>query len=249
MINKPYKRTCRIFSDGSYANSGKSEYIKHPLFAQSPTQYIRAYQVLQKDLISLFDYIEPSDQNLETHSFRIQELLMRFCVEIEANCTAILKENGYSVSGRNLNMCDYKKIEQSHYLSKYKVMLPNWYGEKGTRTPFSAWSNGSGLDWYQVYNTTKHDRHSNFHKATFDVLIDAACGLCALLAAQFWTYSFTQSDNIITTSSGDRDGYQSAIGDYFRVKFPTDVPRDQVYDFSFASIDFHSDIFNKFSYK
>lgn len=248
MIDKPFRRTCRIFSDGSYANSGKGEYIKHPLYANSPAQYIRAYLVLQKDLIALLDYVEPSDQNLQTHSFRIHELLMRFCVEIEANCTAILKENGYTVYGRNLNMGDYKKIEQSHFLSKYEVMVPNWHGEQGIRTPFLKWATGGGLDWYQVYNSTKHDRHGNFHQATFNALIDAACGLCALISAQFWTYSFTSSDYLITVSGDEIDGFESAIGDFFRVKFPVNVPSDEVYEFNSSDIDTSKDIFKEFQY-
>ncbi|HFQ5091664.1 TPA: hypothetical protein ACGUUT_004464 [Vibrio vulnificus] len=248
VIDKPYKRTCRVFSDNSYGNSGKGEYIKHPLYADAPAQYIRAYLLLQKDLIELFDYVEPSDQNLNTHSFRIHELLMRFCVEIEANCTAILKENGYVSSSANLNMGDYKKIEQSHYLSTYEVMVPNWHGVKGIRKPFSKWASGGGLDWYQAYNKTKHDRHGNFHQATLDTLIDAACGLCALISAQFWTYSFTSSDYLITISGNEVDGFESAIGEFFRVKFPQSIPTEKMYSFTADDIDNGRDIFQKFHY-
>jgi hypothetical protein len=155
----------------------------HPLFAQSPEHYVRAFLIMLKDLQELFDYVEPSDKNLACYSYRIHALLLRACVEVEANCKAILKENGYSKSG-DWDMRDYRKIEKTHLLSSYEVRVPNWSGVKATRSPFSAWSAGSSLPWYQAYNTTKHDRHSEFEKATFEHLIDASCGLLVLLSAQ-----------------------------------------------------------------
>jgi hypothetical protein len=36
----------------------------HPKFAVDPHHYVRAFLVLQKDLLELFDYIEPADKNL-----------------------------------------------------------------------------------------------------------------------------------------------------------------------------------------
>jgi hypothetical protein len=54
-------------------------------------------------------YVEPADKNLECYSYRIHALLLRACIELEANCKAILKENGYSKGG-NWKIDDYKKI-------------------------------------------------------------------------------------------------------------------------------------------
>lgn len=41
-ITNPYYRTCRQFSDGSYANSGKEKYIERQEFAQDATQLVPA---------------------------------------------------------------------------------------------------------------------------------------------------------------------------------------------------------------
>lgn len=113
--------------------------------------------MIQKDLQLLFDYIEPSDRNLDCFSYRILELLIRTCIEVEANCKAILVENGYAKTGR-LTMKDYKKIDVSHRLSSYEIGLPVWSGTKKIRHPFKNWSNGDTLNWYSAYNATKHDR-------------------------------------------------------------------------------------------
>ena len=93
-ITKPYKRTVRQLADGSYQRSGNGLYVRHAEYAQSPQHYLRAFQIVQKDLVELFDYVEPADANLSCYSHRILELHARCCFEIEANCTAILRENG-----------------------------------------------------------------------------------------------------------------------------------------------------------
>src|SRR5689334_2919868 len=113
---KPFRRTCRQFIDGSYAEGGNLGYIYHPDFASSPQYYIRAFLLIQKDMLELFDYTEPGDKNLGSYSYRIHELLMRSCIEVEANCKAILTDNGYTRSGE-WNMDDYKKLDATHRLS------------------------------------------------------------------------------------------------------------------------------------
>ena len=86
-ITRPFFRTCRPFADGEY-ESEHSAYIRHPLYAKSPEHYTRAFLLIEKDVQTLFDYVEPADQNLHCYSFRIHELLLRTCVEIEANFKA-----------------------------------------------------------------------------------------------------------------------------------------------------------------
>ena len=115
-ISRPFKRTCRQLADGSYANSGNGQYVAHPKFALSGENYIRAFSVLQKDFVTLLDFIEPAYVNQPCYSYRIHELLMRTCIEIEANCRAIFSENGITKTD-DLTMADYKKLKKSHRLS------------------------------------------------------------------------------------------------------------------------------------
>src|SRR5258706_76541 len=137
-----------------------SGYLSHPKFAQDAVHYIRAFTILQKDLQELFDYIEPADNNRETYSYRTHALLLRACIEVEANCKAILKENGYIKQKKgkdiDMNMDDYEKINISHHLSSYQIMVPYWNGVNNLRSPFSSWSTRSSPDWYKAYNATKH---------------------------------------------------------------------------------------------
>ena len=213
----------------------------HPKFAQSPEHYVRAFLLLLKDIQDLFDYVEPADKNLSCYSYRIHALLLRACVEVEANCKAILKENEYSKSG-DWNMGDYKKIEKTHFLSAYEIKVPNWTGIHGLRQPFANWSSGRALSWYQAYNTTKHDRHSEFEEATFEHLIDACCGLLVILSSQFETNDFSLGNTLLALC-GPADGMETGIGEYFRVKFPSNWPQDLRYEFDWNAIKDDTDPF------
>ena len=83
-VTKPYYRTVRQLADGSYAHSGNGRYIEDARYANEPRRFTRAFLLIQKDLLELFNFIEPADQNLQTYSYKTHELLLRACIEIEA---------------------------------------------------------------------------------------------------------------------------------------------------------------------
>ena len=254
-VNKPYKRTYRQLINGEQG----ADYLEHLKYAKSPRHYIRAFLLLQNDLHRIFEYVEPADNNLDCYSFRIHELLLRTCIEVEANCKAILRENGYIKKDKkgeikeetNWSMDDYKKIEKSHRLSSYKVELPEWQGDKNVRQPFAAWSTNSKLSWYEAYNLTKHDRYINFEKANFDHLTNAMSGLIALLSAQFWTHDYSNyfaSAEVLELEGPPLKEMQYAIGDYFGIKFPDDWPEEERYDFDWKKLENEEDPFQPFPY-
>lgn len=241
--NRPYRRTCRQFTDGKY----HEKYIYHPKYAESPEHYVRAFLLLLKDLQDLFDYVEPADKNLNCYSYRIHALLLRACVEVEANCKAILKENRYVKSG-DMNMNEYKKINTTHHLSSYQVKIPIWNGAENIRSPFLPWASGSPLPWYQAYNTTKHDRHKKFEEATFEYLLDATSALLIILSAQFKTYDFRPSLSYVVTSEFCEGGMRQGIGEYFLIKFPDDWPDELKYEFDWQTIKDEDDPFQTIDY-
>lgn len=231
---KPYKRTVRQLKDGSYSNSGNSGYLKHPDYAKSPEKYIRSFLLIQNDIKKLFEYIEPADKNKEAYSHRIHELFIRVCIEVEANCKAILRENGYN-NKKNWTMNDYRLIEKTHKLSEYEVLLPRWDGKYGYYKPFGNWLSEKGkLSWYQYYHDVKHDIHSNFKHANIENLIEATSGLVALLSSQFLAEDFSHG-TILLSVGGPENRMESAIGDYFNVKYPQ-WAEDDTYDFQWSEI-------------
>ena len=242
----PFVRTVRQLTGGSYKSGWNSNYIKHPDYAKSPERYIHSFLLIQNDLFKLFEYVDPSDKNKLTYSYRIHELFMRVCMEIEANCKAILKENGYTKKPENMNMKDYCLIEKTHKLSEYQVSLPRWEGKFGIYYPFEKWALNEELGWYKYHNYSKHDIHANFKHSNIKNLIEATCGLVALLSSQFLDEDFSGADpKLILEGYGDH--MESAIGGIFRVKYPV-MKNDERYNFDWVTLKHKANIFQKHDY-
>jgi hypothetical protein len=253
-ISKPFRRVCRQFVDGRYSEGGRWLYLLHPKFAIDPRHYVRAFLLIQQDVQELFSYVEPSDPNLATYSHRIQQLLMRACVEVEANFTAIFLDNEYALpNGSEFKMQHYRLIEKSHRLSSFEVRIPGWKGVRAVRRPFEAWATGESLAWYRAYNKSKHNRHENFHLATLDAMVDAYCGLNVLLSAQFHTEDYSSGHVLMSAGGGPytyegNDGMEPAIGDVLRIRFPSDWPTAERYDFDWQQISSEEDPFQNFDF-
>ncbi len=182
-VNRPYFRCVRPGLDGEYLEGGRWMYVLHPSYAPDATHYLRAFSILQGDLIRLFEYIEPADANESAYSFRCLELLVRACGEVEANCRVILDQNGYAGAGARWTMSDYVKLERTHRLSSYRIRLPVWAGVRGIRQPFAEWKAAASLPWFQAHHGAKHNRHAEFSGASLENAVDAVAGVLVLLSS------------------------------------------------------------------
>lgn len=195
-IVKPYKRLWRPLKGYSALslnweiigqNKPSLKYLESDLFVnqQEKQSYLTTAHLIIRDLYELFNYVQPHDSNLNVFSHRIYELLLRTATEFEANCKAILKDNGYTVHG-NMTIKDYFKIAAVAKLSDYIVRFGRWESNHDFK-PFAPWNgaNYASLSWYKGYNDVKHDRNSNFSQANLENLMDAIAGLLCILHAQF----------------------------------------------------------------
>lgn len=229
-LAKPFRRTLRPFSDGRFGHLGQLQYIECKNYAISGKRYIRAALLIQDDLMELFKYVEPDIANFSTYSLRTNELLVRTCIEIEANLKAILVENGYEKEG-NINIGDFKKLEKTHYLSEFTVKVPEWNDPDYVFRPFACWTDRDKPTWYRAYNASKHDRHLAFSEGNFGELTTAVCGLFAVLASQFHVSDLSPRPSLLSIGGGLQDGFLEVAGGYFRVKFPENYPVEERYSF------------------
>ena len=245
-VNLPFFRCVRPGVDGDYSEGGRWMYVTHPKYAPDATHYLRAFSILQGDLLKLFESIEPADANEGAYSYRCMELLVRSCGEIEAHCRAILGANGYAASGR-LTMNDYRKLNSTHRLSSYRIRLPVWTGANAVRNPFAAWDDAmKNPAWFEAHHGLKHNRYSEFPGANLGHVVDAVAGVVALLAAQFITHDFGPMS--LGLSIEGSDDYEDAIGGYFRVRFPTDWPEDQRYAFDWSILKTNANPFGQLAF-
>ena len=255
-VSRPFRLTVREFSDGKYADGGRARYITHFDYSNKPSSYTRPFLLLQKDLLELFNYIEPGEGNLTAFSFRIQEMLVRTCIEIESNFKAIISLNKYKKKISSLTMKDYFLVDKSHFLSDYSAKYPYWVGNLMTadRKPFASWKSPIdpkspwSLSWYKAYNTTKHDRANSLHLATFENLLDAFAALTILLSAQYLEEDFSPAPAVLELDSGWNDGFDSAIGKYMRVSMPRHLPDADRYDFDWESLSRDPNPINEYDY-
>lgn len=235
-LTAPYKRTIRPFLNGGYQPSnGSMSFVRMDNYARKPRAYVRGFEILQREVRNFFEYVEPSDNNMKVYSEIIGKLLTSACFEVESNLKAILKENLYSKVEKDMNMNDYFKVEASHHLSKYEVLLPEWTGDKNVIRPFEAWASAGSLKWYQDYNKYKHDRVANAESANFENLLNAWSGNFVLLSSQFFDTEFSVDAEVIGFAPDfDENEYNHGIGGYLKIKYPNDWLDDEKYEFALS---------------
>ncbi len=241
-ITKPYYRIMRdIVSGSSFCN-----YVLDNRYADDRSMLCRSYKILEKDLKNVFEYIEPSDDNLCVYSHRIYELLLRAATEFETNCKRILDANGYSRTA-NLKIQDYYKINQATRLNEYEVYIDIWRPNRKLIQPFHNWGTNHWLIWYQGYNRAKHDRNINFTFASLENLVQAMAAVYCILFAQFGAYSFSAYQQINMIEDND-NGCIYAGESIFSIK-PLTWTLSEKYDFDWSILSSQQNPFQKFTFR
>ncbi len=251
-LEKPYKRIYRPNRKTENLYYHDAPYINNPIYAKSPERYVQSFLVLLKDFQELCEYVSIAEDNLLCYSIRIHSLLVRACIEIEANFKAILKENNYFPKTKKgklkeLKMGDdYIKVNKTHLLSKYSVKIPTVNLEF---SPFKKWDNNEELEWYKAYNQVKHDRHTEFKQANLKNLVNAICGLFILLSSQFGKHNFFSQKSVQEFDLGpNQDGFEpGGIGEFFYIKFPN-FSDSEKYNFDWYKIKSEENLFRDFNY-
>ena len=231
-------------------NSGYFEncYLNDDDYAESPYSYTRTFKTLQNELKELFSFVEPADNNRKTFSYRIQQLLIRVCIELETNFKAIMAENKYSRNDQWWNINDYWKINFSHKLSDYKVVMPQWEGKNKEFSPFSEWRISPKLSWYRAFQHTKHNRASKLYEANLGNLMNAFCGLFVVLTAQFKDENYSTGPVLMSVSSRNSYyGVNFGIGGMLQAIFP-EWSEEEKYDVEWCDVCESSNRFRKFDY-
>lgn len=244
----PYHRCYRPLVKRVNSGSSEYKYLQDDDYARKPYMFTRSFEELQNELKAIFDYVEPSYQNRKTYSYKIQQLFIRICIELEANFKAIFKENKYSKEESKWTIHDYWKIDASHRLSEYQVIMPTWEGKGKIFTPFAAWKTSPTLNWYRAYQRTKHSRADKLNEANLENLMNAFCALFVVLTAQFDEENY--STGSVLFSDGGADTYFGGgfgIGGMLKPVYP-EWPEEEKYDVQWCDVYDSPDRFRKFDY-
>ena len=243
MIAKPYKKIIRPNAEGKYLTNLDRTYITDRRYSENRFESLQAYHSLEHDLKNLFDYVSPYESNLTAFSFRIYDLLLRVCTELEQNWKSILIANEYADENERLNIHDYKKIEQSSRLSEYEVEFNYFQPRPVIIKPFNTWAtNDPLLVFYDAYNKSKHNRVKHFPKANLKNVIDAMAALIAVLVSQYHILAFSPY-GLITTYR-ENNSFISYGDSLFSVKLASSWSETERYE----SIEKSENPFDPYSY-
>ena len=151
--------------------------------------YWNVYQNLEREVLAIADVIHIDDNQVNTYSMKIADLLVRTVTEVESISKDLYRLNGGSenVCGKYLHF-DYvclKYLNQIWGLSKKKVFLssPSFYLENKEYldlTPLVDAEKGKQNVWLDAYQAVKHDRANNLKKGSVKNLLQALAGLFVL---------------------------------------------------------------------
>lgn len=230
--------------------NNKDKYVLDREYCSERSDLIRYYNFLQKNVLNIFDYIEPSSFNLKTFSPKNYQILSNICMEVENNFKGILNANNYTGTNSNYNMQDYKKIKSFMKLSEYEVKL-NFRTDIDEIKPFINFTNGTRLEWYQEYKEVKHDRTREFNKASLENVLKALAGLYVVLKAQFGIYSDISGEpyslNFLQAGSGVYNP-QNALPIFEIIKYP-DWLDEEVYNFDWSEVCLKANKFRQINFE
>lgn len=145
-------------------------------------EYEPSFRLLVQDFEELLAFVEPVDANLATYSHRSYELLLRACTEFESLSKQASVAADSPKQPSNMNVLDYVLLEASVPLSTFEVGMLIWRPKPTYVRPFSGWQTVTPpLNWYNDYNKVKHNRNTEFSRASLENLRLAICALYLLL--------------------------------------------------------------------
>lgn len=213
-----------------------TKYIEDNRYSSNYDNQIRMVFLLEKQLIEIFDYVEPNKDNENNYSLKIYQLFLSVCTEFENMCKLILLDNNYNKNENNLNIHDYLKVIKVMKLDLYECSSPITKGIK--IKPFSGWRNSKSLKWYRAYNHSKHNREKYFKEANLKNLINALAALRIVLYAQYGNSSTSNGfiKNTFRAKIDDDYDYIYENNSIFIIIKPADDKYKENYCFNWDSI-------------
>jgi hypothetical protein len=168
-------------------------YVGEPVAEGNPKAFERSgvsLRLLVRDLQQVLDVVDPEGCP-DAFGPRIHQLLLSACSEVEAAWSGVLRANAYPDRSR-FTTNDYVHLAAPMRLADYRILLEGYPGYPELR-PFLGWDSSSptrSLEWYDVYNSVKHDREANASRGTLSHLVSACSAVLVMATAQFGQDAF-----------------------------------------------------------
>lgn len=143
--------------------------------------YRESIELWVRDFQRTLEYVEPLDAHDAVFSHRLYELLLRGATEFESIAKAYMSHAGNPPPG-NANIGHYHAALALLDVSSIEVGVLFWRPATRFIRPFAAWADGlAPLPWYSDYNSVKHSRLTEFHRASLVNALTAGAAAFATL--------------------------------------------------------------------
>jgi hypothetical protein len=130
---------------------------------------------VERDLEELSRYVEFDQRNFETFGIEIARLLLACGAEVDIVCNQLCRKLNAASSASSINAYRDELVASYPSLPAFEVVLPR-FGL--TLHPWDEWNRQRGVpQWWTAYNKTKHERHTEYHRANLKNALNAVAGL------------------------------------------------------------------------
>src|SRR5258708_2550068 len=140
------------------------------------------FLAIERDLEVVSRYIEFDRRNFECFSIELARVLLAAASEVDVVCKTLCRE--LPGPPKSANIEDYRSALAQAYprLPTFIVTIPRFGLEL---KPWSEWVDGGIPFWWTAYNKTKHERSTEYHRATLQNALNA---VAALYVVQLYLY-------------------------------------------------------------
>lgn len=152
-----------------------------PIIMKKERLFFQIYQSLENELLEMTDYIHFSDKNLDVYSVKLANFILRANVECESLLKELFKTTDYYESlsekdkKKKLDNSTFVQVNKEYNLLEKKVFIASerFFFEEKYSEPFTPFKyNKNNRDLHKIYNSIKHDRVNNLHKADLETAIN-----------------------------------------------------------------------------
>ena len=173
---------------------------------------------IEADLIELSRFIEFDKKNYKCFSVEMARLLMAAAAEVDVVCKQLCLSVNPTSRANGINQYRQEIVRAFPMIPRFEVLAPRY----GLRLkPWVNWRRPNNPPyWWTAYNKTKHQRHTEYHRACLKNVLNAVSGLfvvCLYLYRDKAEQSQLIPSPIVLRPGGDRfmgvthGGYELAI--------------------------------------
>ena len=130
---------------------------------------------IERDVERLSRYIEFDKRNFDCFSIEIARVLLASGAEVDVVCKQLCRVLNPTSSASNINAYRDEIKTAFPTMPQFEVLISR-FGL--TLTPWDEWSKPDGVPfWWTAYNKTKHQRDSEYHRASLKNALNAVAGL------------------------------------------------------------------------